>query len=130
MPDSEDPIRTLRRIADDVGQVHDEARKSGSISFDNLCLLVPEDATISEFEELIAVLEARGILLVAVDEYADEPLEADDEAMLEALRDFIMMGQSIPLLLAPDEWEKLARSVDRKPGSQPPTGPETPNQSR
>ncbi len=51
MPDSEDPIRTLRRIAEDVGQVLDEARKSGSISFDNLCLLVPEEAPIVEIEE-------------------------------------------------------------------------------
>ncbi len=106
MPDSEDPIRTLRRIADDVGEVLDEARKSGSISFDNLCLLVPEDAPIVEIEELIGVLEAHGI--VVDDEVDDEALEADD-AMLEALRDFITMGHSIPPLTQ-GEWEKLGPS--------------------
>lgn len=74
------------------GAVLDEARKSGSISFDNLCLLVPEDATIGAIEELIAVLEAQGIV---VDEVDDDTLEADGDAMLEALRDFIETGRSM-----------------------------------
>jgi hypothetical protein len=116
MPETDDPLRTLRRIADDVGQVLDGADKSGSISFDNLCRLVPNGATISEIEELILRLEARGI---AVDDEDDEgPSEADDEAMLEALRDFLMMGHAM-LLLTPDEWRKLARSMDGTNGREP-----------
>ncbi len=116
MPDTDDPLKTLRRIADDVGQVLDEAHTSGSISFDNLCRLVPKGATISELEELIFLLEARGI---GVDDEDDEgPSEADDEAMLEALRDFLMMGHSL-LLLTPDEWQKLARSMDGTNGRAP-----------
>jgi hypothetical protein len=115
-----DPLRSLHCIAENVSKIFDAARKSGSISFDNLCLLVPEDANIVEIEELIAVLDESGI--VVDDEDDDEKLEADDAAMLEALRDLIAAGHPMPQMTGA-KLERLARTVDRdgNASSQPPT---------